>query len=83
MSVGAAGTNYYTGPYGLEFNNAWYTGVGTPLMYVVGTGTGMIPTLYSVGLSGGVLNPLSITSAASSPGPPTHHQSRSFIMRRS
>jgi len=56
-------TATYTGPYGVDFNNAWYTGSGTPLMYVAGTGTGTLPTLYSVGFNGsGVMN----TSATSS-----------------
>lgn len=56
VPVGTGNTTY-TGPYGVEFNNAWYTGVGTPLLYVVGTGNGTIPTLYSVGFNaGGLLN---------------------------
>ena len=47
----------FTGPYEPDFNNAWYTGTGTPLMYVAGTGTGSLPTLYSVGFNGsGVMN---------------------------
>ena len=47
----------YTGPYEPAFNNAWFTGSGTPLMYVAGTGTGTLPTLYSVGFnSSGVMN---------------------------
>jgi hypothetical protein len=56
VAVGTASTTY-TGPYGPDFNNAWYTGSGTPLMYVAGTGTGMLPTLYSIGFNGsGVMN---------------------------
>ena len=56
VAVGAGNTTY-TGPYGVAFNNAWYTGVGTPLLYVVGTGSGTIPTLYSVGFNGsGLMN---------------------------
>ena len=74
VPVGPANTTY-TGPYAVEFNNAWYTGSGTPLMYVAGTGIGSIPTLYSVGFgSGGVMNasvsaatPLAIGNADSSP----------------
>jgi len=54
VPVGAGNTTY-TGPHEVEFNNAWYTGVGTPLMYVVGTGSGTTPTLYSVGFNGGGL----------------------------
>ena len=42
----------YGGRYGPAFNNAWYSGSGTPLMYVAGTGTGTLPTLYSVGFNG-------------------------------
>jgi hypothetical protein len=56
VAVGTGNTTY-TGPYGVEFNNAWHTGAGTPLMYVVGTGSGTTPTLYSVGFNGsGLMN---------------------------
>jgi hypothetical protein len=56
VAVGTGNTTY-TGPYGVGFNNAWHTGVGTPLMYVVGTGSGTTPTLYSVGFNGsGLMN---------------------------
>jgi hypothetical protein len=56
VAVGA-GTTTYTGPYGVDFNNAWYTGSGTPLLFVAGTGTGTLPTLYSVGFNAsGILN---------------------------
>jgi hypothetical protein len=56
VAVGAE-TTIYTGPYEPDFNNAWHTGSGTPLMYVAGTGTGTLPTLYSVGFNGsGVMN---------------------------
>ena len=61
VAVGT-GSTIYTGPYEPDFNNAWYTGPGytgsgTPLMYVAGTGTGTLPTLYSVGFNGsGVMN---------------------------
>jgi hypothetical protein len=51
------GSTIYTGPYEPDFNNAWYTGSGTPLLYIAGTGTGTLPTLYSVGFNGsGVMN---------------------------
>jgi hypothetical protein len=54
--VGTAST-IYTGPYEPDFNNAWYAGTGTPLLYIAGTGTGTLPTLYSVGFNaGGVMN---------------------------
>jgi len=74
VAVGPA-TTIYEGPYGVEFNNAWYTGSGTPVMYVAGTGTGDIPTLYGVGFgAGGVMNtsvaafaPLATGNADSSP----------------
>ena len=62
VPVGTAST-YYTGPYSPEFNYAWYTGVGTPMMYVVGTGAGSTPTLYSVGFTGGVMNSTVSSSA--------------------
>jgi hypothetical protein len=56
VPVGTA-SNVYTGPYGPDFNNAWYTGSGTPLLYIAGTGTGTLPTLYSIGFNGsGVMN---------------------------
>ncbi len=56
VPVGTGNTTY-TGPYGVEFNHAWYSGTGTPLMYVVGTGSGTTPTLYSVGFDGsGLMN---------------------------
>jgi hypothetical protein len=56
VAVGTANTTF-TAPYEPDFNNAWYTGTGTPLMYVAGTGTGTLPTLYSVGFNGtGVMN---------------------------
>jgi hypothetical protein len=56
VPVGTA-TTTYTGPYLPDFNNAWYSGSGTPVMYVAGTGTGTLPTLYAVGFDGsGVMN---------------------------
>ena len=59
------GSTIYTGPYEPDFNNAWYTGAGTPLMYVDGTGTGTLPTLYSVGFNGsGVMNSSADTTTA-------------------
>lgn len=62
-------TTIYTGPYTPDFNNAWYTGSGTPLMYVAGTGTGTLPTLYSVGFNGsGVMNSSTSGSAALATG---------------
>ena len=54
--VGPANT-IYSGPYEPDFNNAWYTGSGTPLLYIVGTGAGTVPTLYDVGFNAsGVMN---------------------------
>ncbi len=58
VAVGTGNTTY-SGPYGVDFNNEWYTGTGSapPLLFVVGTGAGTTPTLYSVGFgSGGLLN---------------------------
>ena len=55
VPVGAA-TTTYTGPYLPDFNHAWYTNSGTPMMFVAGTGSGTLPTLYGVGFTGGVLN---------------------------
>jgi hypothetical protein len=75
VPVGTAST-VYTGPYEPDFNNAWFTGSGTPLLYIAGTGIGTVPTLYSVGFNGsGVLNstanattaPLTTGTADSSP----------------
>jgi len=63
------GSTTYTGPYQPDFNNAWYTGSGTPLMYVAGTGTGTLPTLYSVGFNGsGVMNSSASAAAALAKG---------------
>ncbi len=69
VAVGTEST-IYTGPYGPDFNNAWYTGSGTPLMYVAGTdATGLIPTLYSVGFNGsGVMNGSATSSTALATG---------------
>jgi hypothetical protein len=77
-SVGPADTTY-PGPYIPDFDNAWYTGSGTPLLYIAGTavpvppetGPGTIPTLYSVGFNGsGVMNNLAdTTTAALTTGP--------------
>jgi len=73
--VGLANT-IYSGPYEPDFNNAWYTGSGTPLLYIAGTGPGTIPTLYNVGFNAsGVMNntanlvfaPLTTGMADSSP----------------
>ncbi|HKH99615.1 MAG TPA: hypothetical protein VJ999_10940 [Candidatus Sulfotelmatobacter sp.] len=56
VPVGTAGTAY-SSPYEPDFNNAWYKGSGTPLLYIAGTGAGNLPTLYSVGFNGsGVMN---------------------------
>jgi hypothetical protein len=63
VPVGTAST-IYAGPYEPDFNQAWYTGTGTPLLYIAGTGSGTLPTLYSVGFNGsGVMN----SSANASP----------------
>jgi hypothetical protein len=68
VPVGSGNTTY-TGPYSPDFNNAWYTGSGTPLMYVAGTGTGALPTLYSVGFNGsGVMNGSATSSTALATG---------------
>ena len=68
VHVGTANTTY-TAPHGVTFNNAFYTGSGTPMMYVAGTGTGTLPTLYGIGFqSGGLLNPAGISSAVLATG---------------
>lgn len=69
VAVGT-GSTVYTSPYEPDFNNDFYTGSGTPLMYVAGTDTtsGTIPTLYSVGFTGGVMNSSPDTSAALATG---------------
>ena len=64
VPVGTAST-VYGSPYEPDFNNAWYTGTGTPLLYIAGTGTGTAPTLYSVGFNAsGVLNATANTTTA-------------------
>ena len=82
MSVGL-GNTLYTGPYGVDFNNAWYTGGPTAtgaLLYVAGndTNTGTVPTLYNVGFNAttGVMNttanpstPLATTTNSATPLP--------------
>ena len=68
VPVGTAST-IYGGPYSPDFNNAWYSGSGTPLMYVAGTGTGTLPTLYSVGFNAsGILNSTTTSSTALATG---------------
>lgn len=58
-------TTVYGAPYGVAFNNAWYTGSGTPLLYVAGTAVGTIPTLFGIGFNAdGTLNPGDVSSAA-------------------
>ena len=66
-AVGTANT-LYGAPYLPAFNNAWYGGAGTPLIYVAGTGSGTVPTLYAVGFTGGLLNPADVTSTALATG---------------
>jgi len=79
VAVGTGNTTY-TGPYGVDFNNAWYTGGAGPLLYVVGTGGGTTPTLYSVGfnamgvMNGTVTGTTPLTSAAGADASPlTEH----------
>jgi hypothetical protein len=67
VPVGTANITY-TGPYLPNFNQAWYTGSGTPLMFVAGTGTGTLPTLYGVGFTAGVMNSSPTASAALATG---------------
>jgi hypothetical protein len=75
VPVGTGNTTY-TGPYEVEFNNAWYTGLAGPLLYVVGTGSGTTPSLYSVGFNGsGLMNgtttgTIALTSAAGADASP-------------
>lgn len=66
------GDTFFTGPYDVDFSNAWYTGGPTmagALLYVAGndTTTGTVPTLYSVafgGVTAGVMNTMSASSTA-------------------
>jgi hypothetical protein len=63
------GSTLYTGPYGVDFNNAYYGGTGTPMMFVAGTDTttGTIPTLYSIEFTpNGSGTPIMDATAASS-----------------
>ncbi len=50
------GNTLFTGPYGVDFNDAFYEpGDYTspiPLMFVVGNGSGTVPTLYSIVFNG-------------------------------
>jgi hypothetical protein len=56
------GNLLFAGPYNVDFSNAWYGGSGTPLVYVAGKGSGTVPTLYSVGFTGSVMNASVATS---------------------
>jgi hypothetical protein len=68
VPVGTANTTY-TAPYLPDFNNAFYTGAGIPMMFVAGTGTGTLPTLYGVGFNGsGVMNTSATSTAALATG---------------
>jgi len=68
VPVGTGNTTY-AGPYLTAFNNAFYTGSGAPLMYVAGTGTGTLPTLYSFEFDGGgVINSSPTATAALATG---------------
>ena len=70
VPVGTANTTF-TGPYLPDFNHAWYSGSGTPMMFVAGhdTGTGTDPLLYGVGFSAGVMNNFVSFSAPLTTGP--------------
>ena len=67
--VGTANTTF-TGPYLPDFNHAWYSGSGAPMMFVAGTdtGAGTGPTLYGVGFTGGVMNNTASSSTALTTG---------------
>jgi hypothetical protein len=68
VPIGTAST-IYSSPFEPDFNNAFYTGSGTPLLYIAGTGTGNLPTLYSIGFDGsGVLNSTANATAALATG---------------
>lgn len=58
------GSKTFTGPYGVTFNNAWYAGSGTPMLYVAGTSTGAIPTLDSVGFNANGVMDSSVSNSA-------------------
>jgi hypothetical protein len=63
VPVGAA-TTAFSGPYGPQFNNAFFTGTGTQEMYIAGTGTsGTTPTLYGIGFVGANLDPTTVVNA--------------------
>jgi hypothetical protein len=66
------GNTLFTGPYGVDFSNAWYANGPTSagaLLYVAGTDTttGLVPTLYSVGfgaVTAGVMDTATSSSTA-------------------
>lgn len=62
------GTTKYTGPYGIDFNNAFYSGTGTPLLYVAGYNLLGVPTLYDIGFTSGKLHTAITSSAALASG---------------
>ena len=68
VPIGAAYTTY-TGPYDVDFNNAWYsngpatTESSTPMLFVTGQGTGTTAALYGVPFDGsGVIDASGVTS---------------------
>lgn len=68
VPIGASYTTY-TGPYDVDFNNAWYsngpetTGSSTPMLFVTGQGTGTSAALYGVPFDGsGVITSTGVTS---------------------
>jgi hypothetical protein len=68
-----AGNTFFTGPYGVDFNGAFYEPTAyaspTPLLFVAGTGSGTVPTLYSIGFNGsGVITSVSSSTALATGG---------------
>jgi hypothetical protein len=64
----SVGTGYqtYTGPYGIDFNNAYYNATGTPVLFVVGKSSFDGATLYAIPFTTATPFPGSITTPATS-----------------
>jgi hypothetical protein len=74
VPIGDSNTTY-TGPYDVDFNNAWYsngpdtTGSSTPMLFVTGQGAGTTAELFGVPFTaGGDITATGVTSTALSSG---------------
>ena len=66
VTIGQAPYMTYTGPYGIDFNNAYYEGTGTPVLFAVGKSTANGAILYAVPFTTATPFPGSITTPSTS-----------------